>query len=91
MRSTHILGAALAMTLAPIAFLSNVVRITERPDDGPGLRSGVHRTASWKRRKPSRMGWGTVTYFKPNGERECARRRRQIAAGILRRENGLRI
>lgn len=27
--------------------------------------------------------------WKPNGARECARRRRQIAAGILRAENGL--
>lgn len=27
--------------------------------------------------------------YKPNGQRECARRRRQIAAGILTTSNGL--
>lgn len=30
-----------------------------------------------------------TTYHATNGKRECARRRRQIAAGILRKENGL--
>jgi hypothetical protein len=29
--------------------------------------------------------------YKPNGERECARRRRQIAEGKLKVENGLEV
>ena len=29
--------------------------------------------------------------YKPNGARECARRARQVAAGSLRAENGLRV
>jgi len=41
-----------------------------------------------ERNKPRRRSHGT-SYWTPNGSQECARRRRQIAAGILTVANGL--
>lgn len=37
----------------------------------------------------SSSGWGSRGAFNGGGFRECARRRDQIAAGQLKRENGL--
>ena len=34
---------------------------------------------------------GGSRLYAPNGDRECARRARQIAKGSLRRDNGLRL
>ncbi len=36
-------------------------------------------------------GFNHGKLYEPNSERECARRRRQIAAGSLRTENGLEV
>ena len=48
------------------------------------LAASASRTVGGKgRRKRDAM------YWKPNGARECARRRRQIGLHILREENGL--
>lgn len=57
------------------------------PPSTPGLklRSDPHRAGKVKRG----FHVNRTTYHASNGERECARRRRQIIEGRLRRENGL--
>jgi hypothetical protein len=55
--------------------------------------SGLHESAWRENRKRERIQkrWDKYSSYrmKPHGDRECARRRRQIAAGQLTVSNGL--
>jgi hypothetical protein len=89
MRTSHI-GIALAMALTAGASAAGMaptqLRIVNRPANVATGSNDKHL-----RRRGWRFPGNSATAFKPNGARECARRRRQIAAGTLREENGLSV
>jgi hypothetical protein len=78
----NLLGAAVAAALG-----------MGMPLIGLAPQPGQRRTDRFRRHKPSRTSWrsGWSARVPGGGEQECARRRRQISAGILQRANGLHI
>lgn len=75
LRSRNFLSAVIGMAMAGAMLdLGRAV-----PSQGP------------RERKPQRRTFAAISSstFPSNGARECARRRRQIAAGILTRSNGV--
>lgn len=55
----------------------------------PGGKFGGRRNHIYAQKRAEGISWGKT--YAPNGEQECARRRRQIKEGRLRAENGLAI
>lgn len=72
------------------AVLSAIAGAFGNPFTALKPQRGVARTDKFRRHKPGRLSWLYRSKYLPHqSTRECARRRRQIAAGILTESNGL--